>query len=281
MDGQQCNMTKYFVITMTMCLSSVFGAAELNFGEMLGLVNSFVAHFHLPCSTIIMDSDVITINATKSFLMKERPSQIVLNKHPLPRSEGSSCGHFIWMKAGMPGAEVGQLLSSLGALGPGRGPFFWLGVLEDEQLEGVSLLFDTQLYVLRRMGGVYGLREVYDLEEGGRRVWGEVGVWSRATGQLKVPTLDMWARRWDLSGRTFRVAILPYGHFLRIKEPELLSWHGMVPDIYKALAKRMNFTFTLALSRDGQWGERDRVGHTKPCPYSNIVTLRQQGSGMV
>ena len=119
--------------------------------------------------------------------------------------------------------------------------------------------------MLRRVDEVYRLVEVYDLEEGGRRVWGKVGVWSPTTGQLNVPTMNMWARRGDLAGKTFRAAILPYGDFLRINDQVLESWHGMVPDIYRALARRINFTYSLALSRDGQWGERDRVGHIRTC----------------
>ena len=252
-------MTKYFVLTLTIGLYSCFGAAELNFGEMLDTVSSFVTHFHLPCSTIIMDSEVFPINETKEFLTKNGSSQIMLNEHFLPNTDGSNCGYFIWIKAVMPGAEVTKLLSKLGASGPGRGPFFWLGALEVEQLYGVSLPYDTQLYVLRRVDGIYRLVEVYDLEEGGRRIWREVGIWSPLTVQLNISITDMWARRGDLAGKTFRVAMLPYGDFLRINDQVLESWHGMVPDIYRALARRINFTYTLALSRDGKWGERDRV----------------------
>ena len=228
-----------------------------------------------------MDSDVSNMDATKSFLKKGRPAQIVLNGLAPAHTEGQSCGHFIWLKAALPGPEVAKLLSNLGAFGPGRGPFFWLGALEDEQLEGVSIPFDTQLYVLRRVGEVYGLMEVYDLEEGGRRVWGEVGVLGPATGQLKVPKMDLWARRGNLAGRTFRAAILPYGDFLRIDDKVLESWHGMVPDIYRALARRMNFTYTLALSRDGKWGGMNRVGDIKHVPVFKTLFVRQQGSGMV
>ena len=246
-------MIKYFVLTMAICLSPGFGAAELNYGEMLDTVNSFVKHFHLPYSTVIMDSEIFHINETKEFLTKSKPSQIILNKGFLPRTEGSICGYFIWIRAAMSGPEVAKLLSKLEALGPGRGPFFWLGALEEEQLDGISLPFDTQFYVLRRVVGVYMLVEVYDLEEGGRRVWGEVGVWSPTTGQLNVPTM---ARRGDLAGKTFRAAILPYGDFLKINDQVLESWHGMVPDIYRALTRRINFTYLLALSRDAKWGER-------------------------
>ena len=234
-----------------------------------------------------MDSDLSNMDATKSFLMKGRPAQIVLNRPAPANTEGPSCGHFIWQKAALPGPEVAKLLSNLGAFGPGRGPFFWLGALEDEHLEGVSIPFDTQLYVLRRVGEVYGLMkvyglmEVYDLEEGGRRVWGEVGVWSPASGQLKVPTMDLWARRGDLAGKTFRAAILPYGDFLRINDQVLESWHGMVPDIYRALARRMNFTYSLDLSRDGKWGGRNRVGDIKHFPVFYTILFRKQGSGTV
>ena len=38
---------------------------------------------------------------------------------------------------------------------------------------------------------------------------------------------------------------------------------GMLPDIYNSLAERMNFTYTLQRSRDGNWGSVDRVVYTR------------------
>jgi len=35
------------------------------------------------------------------------------------------------------------------------------------------------------------------------------------------------------------------------------TWVGLVPDIFNSMARHLNFTFTLALSRDGAWGSKN------------------------
>ena len=57
-----------------------------------------------------MDSEVFHINETNEFLTKSKPSQIILDEGFLPRTEGSICGYFIWIRAAMSGPEVAKLL---------------------------------------------------------------------------------------------------------------------------------------------------------------------------
>ena len=37
----------------------------------------------------------------------------------------------------------------------------------------------------------------------------------------------------------------------------------MIPDIYNSLAEKINFTYTLQMARDGQWGTIDKVTKTR------------------
>ena len=36
------------------------------------------------------------------------------------------------------------------------------------------------------------------------------------------------------------------------------EWFGMVPDIFNSLAKQLNFTYSIAMSRDRNWGSLDK-----------------------
>ena len=65
-----------------------------------------------------------------------------------------------------------------------------------------------------------------------------------------------------------RVVFLPYAGFTQIKphskkKPsrrninKIFNWEGMVPDIFETLASDLNFSYSLALSRDGNWGSKD------------------------
>ena len=62
-----------------------------------------------------------------------------------------------------------------------------------------------------------------------------------------------------MGGMAFRAVMLPLGHFLQVDDNVAGSWRGMVPDIFNALAKRMNFTFSVAFSSDGKWGGKEKV----------------------
>ena len=53
---------------------------------------------------------------------------------------------------------------------------------------------------------------------------------------------------------------MPYGDYLQVKdntETGDLEWFGMVPDIFNSMATYLNFTYSIALSRDGNWGKVD------------------------
>jgi hypothetical protein len=67
---------------------------------------------------------------------------------------------------------------------------------------------------------------------------------------------------------------LPYGHFITVgegweRDPSL--WRGLIPDIFHSIRAGLNFTFALALSRDGKWGSRDSEGR-----WSGIIRCIQQ-----
>ena len=36
------------------------------------------------------------------------------------------------------------------------------------------------------------------------------------------------------------------------------EWFGMIPDIFNSLAKQLNFTYSIAMSRDRNWGSLDK-----------------------
>jgi hypothetical protein len=116
--------------------------------------------------------------------------------------------------------------------------------------------------VRRQPGGTVQLAEVYDIEPGGRRVWGEVGAWDPATARLVVGTRDRWQRRGNLWGKKLRTTTLPEGDFVQVDGGRLDNWRGIVPDIYNSMARALNFTYSLKLSSDGKWGGQDMVRAT-------------------
>ena len=57
----------------------------------------------------------------------------------------------------------------------------------------------------------------------------------------------------------YRAVFLPWSTFIWLSDNEKASydpddWFGMVPDIFNSLARQLNFTYSIAMSRDGQWG---------------------------
>ena len=134
-----------------------------------------------------------------------------------------------------------------------------MGDLGWKDLDGVSIPFNTEFYFLRRLSAsLFEFLEVYDVEAG-KRVTGQLGTWDSSVGQLSLGSQDIWPRRSDLAGRTFRTVILPFGRFLQVEDDKPETWHGMVPDIFNTLAMRMNFTYTVKFSSDMKWGGKDKV----------------------
>ena len=160
-----------------------------------------------------------------------------------------------------------------------KGPTYWLGHLGGKDLDGVSIPFHTEFYFLRRhSAALFEVLEVYDVEAG-RRVTGRVGSWDSSLGQLSLDSRDIWDRRSDLDGRTFRTVMKPFGRYLQVDDNKPETWHGMVPDIFNALAMRMNFTYTVDFSADRKWGGKDKV--TQSYGVLNISTIRPRGCGTV
>ena len=62
-----------------------------------------------------------------------------------------------------------------------------------------------------------------------------------------------------------RIVFLPWADFIWLEEKGKSSykpdeWLGMIPDIVNSLARQLNFTYSIALSRDGQWGSVNKDG---------------------
>ena len=86
-----------------------------------------------------------------------------------------------------------------------------------------------------------------------------MATWQPQLSQAMRAWPDLLARRGDMGGKALRAVMLPLGHFLQVDDNVPGSWRGMVPDIFNALARRMNFTFSVAFSSDGKWGGKDKV----------------------
>ena len=57
----------------------------------------------------------------------------------------------------------------------------------------------------------------------------------------------------------FRAVFLPWATFIWLSEKgkesyEPDEWFGLIPDIFNSLARHLNFTYSIATSRDGNWG---------------------------
>lgn len=70
-----------------------------------------------------------------------------------------------------------------------------------------------------------------------------------------------------------RTAFLPYTGFTELEAglEAGLGWSGPVPAVFTSLAQRLNFTFALRLSRDGNWGSQDpHTGHWNGAVVQNV-----------
>jgi hypothetical protein len=144
----------------------------------------------------------------------------------------------------------------------GAGVWYWIGDLRADQLKGINLPLDSQFYILKSKDSALELVEVYDVSAGGHRVISLVGSLEPATGAVLLSTTDRWQRRGNLWGTRLRTSVLPWcpGFLCVAPDGPLDSWHGVVPEIFQAMARRLNFTYSLALSSDGKWGGQEQVG---------------------
>ena len=248
-------------------------SAEIIVGDVLEMFNSFVGSSFYSCSVIILSPGVMTTRKTKE-MMQNKSTQIMFTNQAISVDPKSSCLHFIWLEG-----RDGSVKAVLKEVTQTKGPTYWLGHLEGKDLDGVSIPFHTEFYFLRRhSAALFEVLEVYDVEAG-RRVTGRVGSWNSSLGQLSLDSRDIWDRRSDLDGRTFRTVMKPFGRYLQVDDNKPETWHGMVPDIFNALAMRMNFTYTVDFSSDRKWGGKDKV--TQSYGVLNISTIRPRGCGTV
>jgi hypothetical protein len=150
--------------------------ALLTAEEMLEAASSIVDYFHYPCSVVITGGHRVSVCDAKK-LMTKMFTLVARKEENITALENRQCARFYVAKA-----EVGA--------GLGAGPSYWLGEGGEARAGELSLPLHSQFYLLQRRAAVYHLLEVYDVEEGGGRVVGEVGVWHPATKQLTITTSD-------------------------------------------------------------------------------------------
>jgi hypothetical protein len=152
------------------------GAALLTTEEMVEAASSIVDYFHYPCSVVITGQGRVSVRDAKK-LMKKIFTLVSSNDQNSTALENTQCARFY-----VANAEVGG--------SAGVGPTYWLDEGGEAQARHLPLPLHSQFYVLQRRAAVHHLLEVYDVEEGGRRVVGEVGAWHPATKQLTIPIRD-------------------------------------------------------------------------------------------
>jgi hypothetical protein len=247
-----------FIQCRTIFLLPIFAifevwTTEINVSDVLGIFNNFVANFNYPCSVVLTSPVLLSTQQAKA-MMQHRPTQILFTDQVSSVDPTSSCVHFIWLK----GWED-SVKAVLEKVTQKPGPSYWLGGLGGMDLDGVSIPFHTEFYFLQQLStALFEFLEVYDVEPG-KRVTGRVGTWNSRLGQLSLASQDIWPRRSDLAGKTFRTVMLPFGQFLQVDDNKPETWHGMVPDIFNTLAMRMNFTYTVKFSSDMKWGGKNKV----------------------
>ena len=127
--------------------------------------------------------------------------------------------------------------------------------------ENLTLHLNTQMFIYQAKENSTILKEMYALN-GINRIH-TIGKWTRNTG-LSVNSSNIWERRTDLEGMLIRVATLnfPCLHELHYDKLErsIVGGSGMFLEPLNIFANKLNFTFELIASIDGQFGAMDDNG---------------------
>ncbi len=128
-------------------------------------------------------------------------------------------------------------------------------------LEDFPLDYDSLVYLYTQEPGSaseeFNIYEAYKVSLGDEEVQVlHLGTHSRDRG-LELDETNIWIRRANLNGKHFRASTLPNKPYLTMVEdgcqgPECLK--GIFADVFHKLQSTMNFTYTISMPEDGEWG---------------------------
>ena len=238
-------------------------------GEMETILRDFHNFYKLDFVTIITDRDVKITNETKDVYNSMKAK--ILHRGQFKDAEKNlmaeeRSGLFVF---GSNSSESKIVLEELFRINESIfsvGSWFVFNLDNSEELD-VKISFDSNFNVLKRKGDTcFDLLEVYDIpikDSMKRRMTTYLGSYC-LENIPKIKTTNQKKRRSNLMGKLFRLVFVPYANgnhiVINATDDKLLKnedWKGMIPDIVNALSKYLNFTYSIAISRDGKYGKFD------------------------
>lgn len=104
--------------------------------------------------------------------------------------------------------------------------------------------------------GAFEIYDVYAVKQ--RPIVRSLGTWNISTG-FNFQYVYIWERRKDMSGILIETVVEsnpPSSNITVDKHGKVLSAEGMFPDIFYLLHDKMNFSYSMTISEDRQWGSR-------------------------
>ena len=134
-------------------------------------------------------------------------------------------------------------------------------------LKDIQLDLDDDVIVGFNKTDQITLYEVYRIGTNSMILYEEIGTWhqkSNDTYRLLMTSMKKWYRRYDLKGHNFKVTALEEAPFINKIVLNSVTgkyeMEGSFVDLLNLLMNIMNFTYTLKLPADNQWGGLQKDG---------------------
>ena len=134
-------------------------------------------------------------------------------------------------------------------------------------LKDIQLDLDDDVIVGFNKTDQITLYEVYRIGPNSMILYKEIGTWhqkSNDTHRLQMTSMKKWYRRYDLKGHNFKVTALEEAPFINKIVLNSVTgkyeMEGSFVDLLNLLMNIMNFTYTLKLPADNQWGGLQKDG---------------------
>ena len=232
------------------------------FGQMENIVEEVSKIFKLDFIQIISENDTYVINEAKQ-LFKTIKSQVIYQGMEFRAAKqilhNDNSGTFVFGRNSSATKIILEELVSMNKSIFNNGNWFILNFDMHEELD-VRLNFDSSVYfVKRRNEDNFVMNEVYDLDIEGskqKRVTNYVGTFY-LNESAPIAISSKLKRRKNLLGKHFRLVTVPFAKSVIITSigKQILrndDWSGIVPDNVNVLSQYLNFTYSIAVSRDGK-----------------------------
>ena len=246
-----------YFLSCGFCTSNISNTVD-NFEKFLVQLSEY---FEFDCVSIVCEDESADLLRSKQFF-KTNQVQIVREKQleTLIRNVGpqSQCTYFMFAQNQ---EYLQDLVNEILSIDQNILNYdSWFIVSWEIPEISAKLDFDSEVtIVLNTSDSEFDLVEMYDLGDR-KRIVRTYNSWREG---LEMEVENKLERRKDLMGTHFRAVFLPWTTFIWLSEPGKDSytpeeWFGLVPDIFNSFARQLNFTYSIALSRDGYWGAVDK-----------------------